>query len=659
MTVRRCTHAIEAAIRLAVPALLAWPSLAAGSGAGGANPLETYTQEIEVVFKNGAHAARATPRVLGLYDGAVWAVAARWDDNNLRADLAMREAMNARGYKATFYLTKTNKGMGPAQLKQLLSGGNSIAGHSLTHGWMPYQNRNRIFEEMAGIRLDLEAASDSPVVSFGFPFLATNDKKRAPKLGGEMGRLLERAGIYHVAEREWQKWTLGQSLLYSPWLPPDGGDVTGDARKWPNEQERKKTYPVMSFAMHAGAFSNPAKMAKLQGWLQTYGGNPEWWYCNQNQYAAYRYQFLHSRVQRLPARGNAARFRITRPVLLDLGDPVPLTVELAGVPAGAVARVTSQKAKCEVSSKTSACMVHIGHDADQHHPRHIGLVHNRDNSPSPGSARDGDFGDLAAHLHYANDKLALAIDNRGAPLANVKITYRLPLQFREGVVRHSIERMGRGRQRDELSCAPSTDDYIYRAGSAFFVAQIDFARGDEFGRLYATCNVDTAEPDPAFPQGNFMRLGPIPEARFDLAKVAAAARSPTGMADAGALGAQGSAWGKTEGALAAPWLDPEIVRTEGRWYSRKTGAYFLLRSTVVSPGPQAVKVQRKKETVPHVYLNGTEVNGGAQLRRGENALVLVYKLPGRSTHPERGGCFFRLTDAGGSRRLENIRYVAK
>ena len=325
-------------------------------------PMETYTQKVEIVFKSEAAAGKASVAVLPLYEGSEWAVTSRWDDNTHQPNLNMRDLFVKHGCKPTFYLTK-GRGIGAKELKELLKGGGSLAGHSLTHPWLPRQSHNRIFEELAGIRIHLEAASDSPVCSFGFSFLAFGSSIYGPAWHAEVTRALERAGYYHLAEKNYHN-RQRTDMLLSPFLPSDGGDIEGEVQKRLDGRSWLKQ-PNLTFAMHAPAFEKPRNRAKLSGWLAKYGRRPEWWYCNQNEYAAYRYQYRYSKVTRPVARGKILTFSLTRPVVRDLNDPVPLSFEVGGVPRAVVIEARSPDANCEPGGRPGNSYVfHLHHDRD-------------------------------------------------------------------------------------------------------------------------------------------------------------------------------------------------------------------------------------------------------------------------------------------------------
>ena len=136
-----------------------------------AHPARTYTQQLEITFATEAAARKASVAMTPLWDGRAWAISSRWDDN-ARGHVKTRDVLAKHGHKGTFYLNdpgRNNRGFARTGRK-LLAGGNSIGGHSLSHPMLGYLNPNRLFEEVAGVRMRWEAALDTHVMSYAFSF---------------------------------------------------------------------------------------------------------------------------------------------------------------------------------------------------------------------------------------------------------------------------------------------------------------------------------------------------------------------------------------------------------------------------------------------------------------------------------------------------------
>jgi hypothetical protein len=623
-------------------------------------PVATYTQELEIEFRSEQDARNASLAMLPLYDGCEWAISSRWDDNNTKGDLELHQVLLEHGHRGTWYLNQTDARLTAEVANKLLEGGNSIGGHSLSHPFLTYVNRNRVFEEVAGIRADREASTDTHIVSYAFSFCDFRNSVEGDAVHIDIARALERAGYYNIANHRFHD-ALQTDMTISPIMPSDGQDIDDFAEAALKGEWFQDQHPNLSYSMHAW-YSTPEAWAKFGRHLDQYGHNPNWWYCNQNQYAAYRYQYQLSKLDPPVREGNTLRLRLQRPVLLDVNDPTPLTFELRGVPKDAVSAVRCATADCPPSLRESeSYRFHLAQDRDQALPHRIGLIHNRENRGelSEGDV-DPDFPKLRALLHVRDGALHLSIENGGAePLSGLRVTYRLPLAWRDGVVRRELPDIGAGERSDgSLSLTRATDDYKHNSGRSFFLAQIDFVKGGEPGRLYAACHVENRKRDASYPQGGFFRLGPIPDAEFDPEAVAGgvrAGRLPSGWP---LKDGQRLEWVLDDDPLQPPYLDVEVMRTTGRWRSQTDAPfYYLLHSTVHSRRQQAVGLLCVRGSVVGALLNGADAfDAPAQLKQGANELVLIYRAQNRAFGAEHAGCFLRLVKPGTQERLTDIRF---
>ena len=623
---------------------------------------EFYQQTIEIAFADAAAAARATVKALPLYDGREWAISSRWDDNNL-SDLKMRQVLEEHGYRGNFYLTGTDRGFhgNPYGLtksrsgtnidKQLLPGGNAIGGHSWTHPMLSYCNRNRIFEEITRVRVDREASSDSPVCSYAFSFCNMRNSLEGPDVHLDIAEALARAGYHHVANARFLQGT-GLSLPVSWLLPLDGKPIDAAFGRLLRDPYAQGTNPNISFDMHVW-YRTPEAWRKFEAQLDKYGRNPKWWYCNQNEYGAYRHQYLLTEVT-AQLRGKKLRVTLRRPCLRDLNDPVPLAFEVAGANAGQVGQIDASGARCERTQGTDGnARFHLGHAPGQALPDKIAWLRNPVNGADPAAA-DPDHAYLAGLLRYEDDRLSLSMRNAGdEPLRNVRITYRLPLAWQHGVVSRKLEAVPRGEHRDTLLLEPAHKDYKYRSDTAFYVAQVDFDRSGRAGRVYFTCRVPVDQIDASYPQHGFTLLGPIPADEFQV-----------GRADA--LSRNGGDWTLKDGktltwSRAAPkvgaHLDVEVVRTSGSWrHNGEANLYYLLRSSVESPVEQQILLRFSPSTVNAAFVNGERVKQqSAVLRKGSNRLLLVC-LGSGTYRPGNAGAFLRLTAPDGRRRVADVAF---
>ena len=606
---------------------------------------ETQPQTVTVRFASAEAATRAAIRPLPLYGGAEWAITSRWDDN-ISAHLKMRETLLAHGHRGTFFLNDPGaKDLG----RRLVGDGITVGGHALTHPMLSYQNRNRIFEEVLGVRVALESAHDTLVNAYSFSFCNYRSGVDGPAVHRDIAVALGRAGYLQVANHRFADggwWPLGVAGL----LPPDGRPIDGAFAAFLADEERQADNPAITFSMHTW-YRTPEAWAKFEAELDRYGPRPAWWHCNQNQYGAYRAQCTRA------ARGKAARdgdhvsFTFDRPVLIDLNDPVPLTFEVAGVAPGDVAAIDAGGASIE-RLKGEGIRFHLGHPPGSALPKRIGHVRTDDGKP----ATSPKFPGLAAGLAFGGDRLDLTIRNSGQqPIQGVRVLYRLPLLAGSGVLwRKRFDLAAGGSWDDTLAFKDVRDEPRYRAGVAYAAAQIDFARGGEAGRLYVETHAPARMQAPSFPWRGFALLGPIPREAIDLAALKPGTVRKEGwtLPDGKKLTFQPVASG-----VARP-LCVEAIPVRGRWDNRGLKpCVYLLASTVTSPARQAIRFTKGGSTLAAIWLNGARADEKGELAVGANELLLAYVPPvGQRFSPEHAGPSFRIVDAATGKRLTDITY---
>ncbi len=305
--------------------------------------VQFYSQQVKVTFTSEQAAKKASLRIAPLFEGCLWSMGSRWDDNN-GGDLLMRDCLARHGHHGTYYLNGLYRDWPDATptcnsafVKDLLRTGDSIGAHSLTHPFLSYCNRNRIFEEVLGDRILLEAAGDRPVSSYVFSFCNFINAQDGLAVQADIHRVLERAGFINCAnEADFDN--VKSDITLSPILPGDGADIDAAVESALGNPDYQAAHPSMTYSMHM-YYNTPAKWAKFEGQLEKYGRRPDWWYCNQNQYGAYRLQFAMTRLHEPKVEGKTLTLTINRPVLIDLNDEQPLTLEVMGVNRDEVAGV--------------------------------------------------------------------------------------------------------------------------------------------------------------------------------------------------------------------------------------------------------------------------------------------------------------------------------
>ena len=637
-------------------------------------PPATYTQEIKLTFRDAAAAARAELSIEPLYDGYHRAVSCRWDDN-ATGNPETRRRMEKHGVRGTWYLNTRHHGSGYAKpgenfdyletARGLLAGGNSIGAHSLTHPFITYFHRNRMFEETAGCRVEWEANLDTPVVSYACSFIDLRAEPENKEIQLEIMRTLERAGIYHTAEYVNFFNDLPHAMEVSPIMPTEFNpiDVFTEAVNWAYKAPELDTQgPMISNSMHAwyGTRFIEYGFDELERRLAVMAGLKDVWHCNQNSYAAYRRQFRVSRIAP-PQVGNATvTVKLERPCLIDLNDPVPLTLAVKNVSQDDLLQIECATAETVPSKlpREGKLLFHLAHDRTQQMPVKIGLIANPENRSDLESA-DPDFPEIPGLLHSEGGHLILRLRNRGdQPLENLRVTWRLPLEWKKGVHIENIGQIGAGEEQI-LKLEPTfSGSEKSRFGSGYFVAQVDFSQAGDAGRIHFTCNTKAIIADASWPIDGFSLLGPIPKERFDAEALVGMIETEDAREILALEGLAPLTWraNSRDGFIRQEWLDPEYIRTMGTWDAAAPG--YLLRSNVNSPVARPVEIICSRPFIGPILLNGKRVvNFKAELKAGDNELVILYPPEVLRVGGVRlAACFLRLVDPATGARLKDISY---
>ncbi len=455
--------------------------LLGGLDSSGEVPGSTFTQTLTI--ERQAHTA--APQILPVYDGKEWAFTARWDDNN-QNNLNMQQAMADLGLKGTFYLNTSRSDNDGAEFAQALSEkGCSVGGHTHSHYWLPTLNLNRLFYEILWNRIERETDTDRPVTSFAFPY-GRYKSSSDPNAQKFITDAWLRSGYHHCVYSGFVR----ENPFLDKQLASTGnqvvpGDKVIDEEKFraaiqkifDNPKAYQKTDYSISLGVHA--WQPEGELERFKELLADYAGRDEFWYCNQTEFAAYRLQAKQTRIE--PVDSSPGVYTVTRPAASVAGNESPLTLRIPGeIPS----RVLLDGRELEIHPDgEQSCRVNLPYPASQALPAKIDWT---DSSRTESE----EFPGLRFVLSPAADRgWRLVLENNSASsLSNVRITLRLPLQYRDGMRHEFLAEIPAG-QSDVRTLAPGELEETWRHtdGLLFAAAEIDFMQDGRAGRIYATC----------------------------------------------------------------------------------------------------------------------------------------------------------------------------
>ena len=465
-------------------------------------------RRLEVRYPDGKSAKEAAVKPLRLPGNAVSAFSSRWDDST-RAHLKTAKVFKNSGMKATFMLTKADEKYHADCSRKFISDGFAIASHTITHRLLPMLLPNEAFYEILAQRIKLESALDVPVVAFALPgYVATHPfYEDAPHL---IGDCIVRSG-YQVQAALWsdndEKYSLPKGSLLSSHLfnindrnPKEDLFVKGVSKALAAQE--KDSVAHMTLGVHS--WQSDAGFKELERILKKHKRN-DFWYCTQNEYAAYTRKFENVKISPAVVRGNRAYFKISCEDSRHLGSNVPLQIEISGSPE----RVLLDG---EEVSPVSGGVYELPEDPATASPKKIDLVDNAENSRDfTGASKKfaGIGGRLFIDTRASTVQLSVKNGSKSV-LENCEATFRLPPYFKDGVARFKFPKINRGETKNINFKLPKSSGYAEsELGNFYFAAQFDFSSGSDAGRIYFTSTVPGGNADIPSARNTAVFLGSV------------------------------------------------------------------------------------------------------------------------------------------------------
>ena len=476
----------------------------------------TVKDVVIIKFASVEDAAKATLTPTVLPVGKTLALSARWDDTNWN-HRHIDKAMNENGWKATFYLNSIDDNYVQHVVKPFVAHGSSIGSHTNNHPSLNLTTPNAMFYQILNNRVTLEAATDQCVVGFTFPN-GLDSSIADPDSLGKMARCLLRSEMHTIAEPEYvfKPLNLDKSEMVACWL------FRADDRN-PQAEVFNREFQGGLDRLDAGRldFCGPYFVLGIHAWqnqsgddgfdrlskiIATQSNRPDVWYCNNNEYAAYRLTSLNCKIRKvaLLKDGKAVKFEIVRPAPYILGAAVDQGFKVEPAPKS----VTCQEA-LTVSDNGEFML-----PANGAVPSTIGRANESNGfvSPKIPGLR------FEIQLDTKTNRICGSLKNEtGAVLSDADFAFRLPLKWETGVIRKSLQELTGKDQlnngEDASFCFPlgafSTapqfnDDDLY------CVCEMNFQQ-DGQKRLYSECTVRQPFVPKALPRDVALFTGCVAE----------------------------------------------------------------------------------------------------------------------------------------------------
>lgn len=426
----------------------------------------SYTQSVSLEFasKKEAQAAELVPR--GLPANYDLAFSSRWDDGPM-SHLNTFKIMKKYGAKGNFYINRDLNG-DISVLRHIVSDGCLVGAHTVHHYPMRRLAANVHFYEYMANRIAAEVRTQTPVNTQTSPY--GNITGDLPEGTQSIGRALMAAGIIGSPDSSSPEHLklLGypeNSCAFMYRIVP--GDRVPDLQKLETtlanylKMKELKKDPAISMSTHS--WHTKKGLPLLDECYKRLTSHKNWWNCNQNEYAAYRYEALNTTVTK-KVTGKSVTFTIQRFEPFELGANVPLYFDIKG-------------AKALASSSGS-----LENDGTQ-----LKMEHGKTNTlPSKYGYKKLDGVELSLSLRENDGTLTATVSGENsAKVTDITFTFRKAPKYDKLVERVSVRQIKNG---TVIAVDPgkiSRNSYHYTVGKPYFAVQMDYFLDGRRCRLYA------------------------------------------------------------------------------------------------------------------------------------------------------------------------------
>ena len=434
----------------------------------GANPLgfTAYEQSFTVTFADEKAAAQAQLVPRGLPAKYAVALSSRWDDTDKR-HLNTLKVMKKHGAKGNFYINGDMQ-RDLSLLKDILRDGCLAGVHTVNHFAMKHLAGNEHFYEYMANRIAIEVRSQTPVNTQTSPY---GQIRGASDIGTKtIGRALMATGVIGSPDSNTPKHTdeLGypaNSCFFMYRI--NSGDRVPDMKRFntllnsylKNPDLAKN--PAISMSTHS--WHTPEGLKILDEMYRILTSNKDWWNCNQNEYAAYRYEALNTKIRK-QVTGKTVKFTVLRFEPFELGAELPLYLDITG----AVAQKADQ---AEVTDNGK--QIKLNHKSGHTLPDKYGYL-----------KLDGV--ELKLAVSENDGKVTAEVANAsGKAVKDVTLTFRNAPKYKKITSRVQLKEIGKDAKVTEDLGGIYNDSRHYTEGRAYFAVQMDYTVDGKRHRLYA------------------------------------------------------------------------------------------------------------------------------------------------------------------------------
>ena len=585
---------------------------------------DIYSQSLTAIFATPEDASKAAAEILQFPNGKKIAFSTRWDDTNPR-HLDTAKMLSERGLFATCYLVGLHfDKKSVATVSGILELGGAIGAHCISHPHLETLLPNEIFREIAYERAVLESRFDTNVVGFVLPYMSYSSEID-PKVKTCVGLSISNAG-YRVSPEIFpenhKRFGIGKSdgAYSSCTFSVNDRNPSRELMLKNIDRARKNISngapPHITLGIHS--WQDDDGLKRLGEYIDEIKSD-DFWYCNENDYAAYRTQFLKSKIRKISDRGNSVLFELSRPSALHIGSDIPLAVKFSVPP------VSVFLGAKELSAENG--FYNIPQYASRAVPKKIDMLDFT--GKGGGSLESGKFKGLDFSFDFDRDSGGIALKYGGKSMmkvSNFRARWIVPPCYATPL--DGVAYKGELSLMAKLVPNPKLD-YMeaFSEGNMLVMAQCDFLFEGVPARVWLARADCRTVPDSDCARDNAAHLGDFDASLNDSAKFAEFSKPGSVLKDFA-----GCSWsGKSNKRLREFVVDFNGFRIMKKY--GKSQMSYLICADFDAPVAGEYKFFVSDRAVGEIYLNGRKIEAaksGMKIKLGEGLNRILLDLDNKA-----------------------------